>query len=395
MRVRPDDLSSKAVIADPYPAYEQLRDRSPFPYAHLPAGSLSGAEETINAWALMKYADVANALRDHETLSSHQPLAGTLLPRLLLIQDDPPQHTRYRRLVARAFTPKRIAALEPEIESIAHDLVGNMVTGELDVVGALAAPLPLRVIARLLGIPQSAYATFKQWSDASLSVLSMPADQRARSLQAMSRYFQETANEKRLQGADDLITTLVGASIDGDRLAEWEILALCSLLLIAGNETTTNLLGNMLNILARRPELWESIRADRRLVDGVIEEALRFESPVQRLSRIATQDVVISEVLIPRGDVVMIFFGAANRDPAMFSRANEFLPDRASGVHVAFGAGIHRCLGAPLALTESRVALNALLDRFSCIRPSNLPAVRQTAKLFMLGFERLPLVMEA
>src|SRR5207245_10947843 len=168
----------------------------------------------------------------------------------------------------------------------------------------------------------------------------------------------------------------------------------CILLLIAGNETTTNLMSNMLNILVDRPELWRQLREDRSLVEPVIEETLRYESPVQQLNRMTTREVEVSGVRIPQGELVTVFFGAANRDPNEFPNPDEFRLDRDLRNHVAFGMGIHYCLGAPLARAEAKVSLNAFLDRFSEIKPGQAPAVRQTMTPVVFGFERLPLVLE-
>jgi hypothetical protein len=268
----PHQLMTPAVFANPYPAYRQLRDQSPFNYLAVRPGTLPGLDEPIYGWALMKYDDVYNALRDHDTFSSEDPRAGQFGPKLVLIQDDPPRHTRFRRLVNKAFTLKRVEALTPWITSVANELLDEIGAGETDIVQAYTIPLPVRVIARLLGIPGEDYATFKRWSDAFLAALSMPPEERARNVMEMVAYFGQIAAARRAHGADDLITALVEAEVDGEALEDWEILGFCILLLIAGNETTTNLMGNMLNILAERPELWRQLRQDRSLVDTVIEE---------------------------------------------------------------------------------------------------------------------------
>ena len=387
-----DRLSSPDVIANPYPYYQELREHSPLNYTFLPPGSVAGINEPVRAWALMKYRDVYNALRDHDTFASHHSLAGKVVPRLALIHDDPPRHTRFRRLVNKAFTLKRIEALKPWITTVVEELAEDMLRSpERDVMQSYAIPLPVKVIARMLGIPGEDYATFKRWSDTFLAFSSMSPEERAKSNQEMMAYFGNMAAARRSQGAADLITALVDAEVDGESLRDEEIIGFCMLLLIAGNETTTNLIGNMLGILANRPELWRQLRSDRTLVDTVIDESLRLESPFQRLSRLTTREVQLSGVTIPAGSLVTIYYGAANRDPDEFPNPDEFRLDRSLQNHVAFGAGIHYCLGAPLARAEAAIALNILLDRFSAIEPGSVGARRQSASLMVYGYERLPL----
>jgi cytochrome P450 len=393
--ITPDYLSTREVIVDPYPVYRQLRDQSPFNYLDLPAGTVPGIEEPIRSWALMKYADVYSVLRDHERFSSaRNPLVGKAFPPLVLILDDPPRHTRFRRLVNKTFTLRRIEALTPWITSVANELLDHAGSGEVEIVEDYTIPLPVKVIARLLGIPGDDYETFKHWSDAFLSLVSMDNPLRMASIQEMVAYFGKIAAARRADAADDLITALVEAEVDGEKLEEWEILGFCMLLLIAGNETTTNLMGNMFNLLAARPKLWQRLREERNLVETVIEETLRFEGPVHRLSRAATSDVELSGVRIPAGDLVTVYFAAANRDPQEFENPDEFRLDRDLRNHVGFGMGIHYCLGAPLARAEARISLNSFLDRFSAIKPGRAAAVRQTMTPVVFGFERLPLVLE-
>jgi len=391
----PDQLVERAHFANPYPIYHSLRVRSPVRYISIPAGAASRLNAPVWAWGLLKYDEVYNALRDHETFSSENPMAGQFGPKIVLIQDDPPRHTRFRRLVNKAFTLKRVEELTPWIASVANGLLDEIGEEAVDVVESYTIPLPVKVIARLLGIPGEDSATFKRWSDAFLSTVSAERDERMQNIQEMVAYFGQMAAARRAHGAEDLITALVEAEIEGESLQDWEILGFCILLLIAGNETTTNLIGNMLNLLADRPDLWQQLREDRSLVETVIEETLRYESPVQRLFRTVTQDVEISGAKLSKGDRVTIFYGAANRDPKEFPHPNEFRLDRDLRNHVAFSMGIHYCLGAPLARAEARITLNAFLDRFPVIKRGNTPAVRQTASPIVFGFSQLPLFLRA
>jgi cytochrome P450 len=312
-----------------------------------------------------------------------------------MVFDDPPRHSRFRRLVNKAFTLKRVEALTPWIVSIAQELLDQIGADEFDIVQHYTVPLPVKVIARLLGIPGGDYEAFKRWSDAFVSLTSMESTARMRNIQEMAGYFGKVAAARRSQGAEDLITALVEAEIDGEKLAEWEILGFCILLLIAGNETTTNLIGNILNLLAIRPELWQWLRKNRESIEAVIEESLRYESPIQRISRRITRDVKVSDVDIQKGDRVTLYFGAANRDPGEFPNPDEFRLDRELSNHVAFGMGIHYCLGAPLARAETKITLETILDRFSAIRPGKTPAIRQTMTPLVFGFRELPLVLDA
>jgi len=389
-----EDLA--AFVSDPYETYRQVRDQTPMAFAFLPGGMVPGFDEPMRSWALMRHDDVYSALRDHEAFSSaRNPFVDKgIFPQLMLIMNDPPLHTRFRRLVNKAFTLKRVEALEPWIADVANELLDGMKARETEVVESYTIPLPVKVIARMLGVSGEDYPIFKRWSDTFISsLISVPLEERLRNTQEMAAYFGQIASARRTQGAEDLITALVEAEVEGESLQDWEILGFCILLLIAGNETTTNLVGNMLSILADRPDLWQRLRADRSLVEPVIEETLRYESPVQQLLRMTTREVEISGVTIPQGEMVSVFFGAANRDPHEFPNPDEFRLDRDLRNHVAFGMGIHYCLGAPLARAEAKITLNAFLDHFPTIERSRTPAVRQTTSPIVFGFQQLPLVL--
>ena len=388
-----EDFFKPATWEDPYPAYSAWRDRSPV-IARIPFVLPDGSELEAYSWLLLKHDDAYGALRDHECFSSDFPPVPNGPPRLPLIQDDQPRHAVLRRIVNKAFTARRIAQLEPWIRENAAELVAGMGEGETDVIGGLAIPLPVRVIARLLGIPGSDYLTFKRWSDSFLTsnvrAVAVEPGSRMRNGMEMAAYFGRVAAERRTKGAEDLITALVEAEADGQRLAEPELLGFCILLLIAGNETTTNLIGNLLNLLAARPDLWRRIRENRALVEGSIEEALRYESPVQVLYRFVRREAEIGGRRILPNTTVTVAFGSANRDPGAFPHAEQFDIERDWTRHVAFGAGIHYCLGAPLARVEAAVALNAMLDRYETIAPTARAGTRQSASNVIFGFTELP-----
>ncbi len=371
--------------ANPYPEYDRLRAQSPIYYGNEDQHGGPGA-----MWGLLRYADVYGALADHETFSSVQTGGqSSNSMRLVLLNDDPPRHTRFRKLVNKAFTPRRIRELEPWLESVVNELLQDVGEGEYEVVQNYTMPLPVMAIAELLGIPRDEYQTFKRWTDDALGVHPRSPEERQQSTQEMMAYFGQMAAARRQHGAEDLITALVEAEIEGEALEDWEVLGFCMLLLIAGNETTTNLMGNMIAFLSQRPELWSRLREDRSLIPQLIEEMLRYESPVQVLFRRTTRDVELNGVTIPADQRVGVFYGAANRDPEEWEEPDEFVLERDLHAHVGFGHGTHYCLGSPLARAEARMTLNAWLDRFAAIEPA-APPVRQTGTGVVLGYTSLP-----
>jgi cytochrome P450 len=376
------DLLSDEFHEDPYPMYARLRAEAPV-----------FQEPRFGGYLLTRFADVSSALRDHETFSSASGVGPRPTPgnNLTIVTSDPPRHTQMRALVNRAFTPRRVAELRPRIEAIARDLLDSLPGTEFDLVHQVSYPLPMIVIAELLGIPAEDRERFKRWSDALVGTFDRDPASFAADGAEMFAYFFAAYAERRTAPRDDLLSALVEAEIEGDRLNDIELLSFAIILLVAGNETTTNLVGNLVNILAGRPDLWAALRADRSLVGPAIEETLRYDSPVQLLGRAATRDVEIHGVTIPAGARVLVGFASANRDPEEFAGPDIFRLDRNLSRHVAFGHGIHYCLGAPLARTEAEIVLNALLNRFATIEPAG--AGSRTKSSVIRGFEHLPVTV--
>ncbi|MEX2229142.1 MAG: cytochrome P450 [Dehalococcoidia bacterium] len=385
-------LASPQFFEDPYPTYRRLREQSP-------VVRIAGSSSHL----VIGFDEVYEVLRHHEQYSSAGERAvaradGAAAPdpfRLVLITDDPPRHTRFRGLVNRAFTPRQVRDLEPFIRDVVERLVDGFALDEpeLDVVADLTIPLPVTVIATLLGIPPAEGERFKRWSNALIAA--QQGERRRGELMEMAAYLMSAVRVRRAEPAQDLITALAEAEIDGERLQDGEIIGFAVLLLVAGNETTTNLIGNMLNVLADRPELWARLREDRTLIEPFVEETLRFDSPVQTLPRFTLAQSTLGGATIPAHTQLHVCYGAANRDPAAFPEPDEFRLDRELSRHVAFGTGIHYCLGAPLARAEARIALDVLLERFRELPRGSTPALRQRASHIVRGFQMLPLAPRA
>lgn len=390
------------IQADPYPWYRLLRSQPGLHYV-----------EADHFSVVSRYQDVLEVLRQPRLFSSELGMGslmrGEVSPRLarpvtrntdvdiatlrILIATDPPDHTMLRRLVSRGFTPRAIAALEPRIRRIADSCVDSLLAaseiGEADFVRHLAEPLPVLVIAELLGIPGERRVDFKRWSDDVVGVLSGGGDtERAQhSMTEMFEFFVVTAEERRRRPAGDLISALVEQSDEGT-LEPLEIVTFCILLLIAGNETTTNLLGNFMTVLFGLAELDERLRHEPRLIPAAIEETLRYDGPVQGLLRQTREPATLAGTDLAAGARVLVLFGAANRDDDQFPEPDRFRPERDPRDHVGFGAGIHLCLGAALARLEARIALEQLFARTTQIEPIG-PATRVNS-FILRGFHRMP-----
>jgi cytochrome P450 len=355
-----------AVLADPHPLLAELRESGP---VHRIDGSTG-----LPVWMVTRYDDVLAALSDprlsndpHHASALTEVLRGDFLSRSM-IGTDPPEHTRLRRLVSKAFTARRVEGLRPRVEEITDALLDRISPrGNADLVADFGLPLPITVIGELLGIPEADRDRFREWTDEMLdrpfdpgSDLALVAAARER----MHGYLADLVAAKRARPADDLLTDLVEATDEGERLDAQELLAMTFLLLIAGYVTTVSLIGNGTLALLRQPEQLDRLRADPSLVPQMVEELLRFDGPVNPgLTRFALEDLEIGGVRIPRGDMVMLAIAAADRDPRRFPDPDRLDVGAADRGHLAFGHGLHYCLGAPLARLEGQVAFTALLTR--------------------------------
>ena len=389
------EAMSPAFREDPYPYYERFRGPSP----------LLRVAETI--WFALGHADVTTLLRHPRMSTDEQQHAATEAGNALdpnrtrsLLFMDPPDHTRLRNLVARAFTPRRIEGLRAATAAITAELLDAMPADgtPVDLIPAFAYPLPVRVICRLLGIPEADEAVFTGWSHGiarSLdpSVLRSPAidatiDQARSELRA---YLGALLEFRRKSPGDDLLSGLAAVDADGDRISSGEVLSLAVLLLVAGHETTVNLIGNGMLALLRAPDQLALLRRSPELVGGAVDELLRFDGPVQITQRIATEDMEVVGCQVRRGDEILLVLGAANRDPAVFAEPDRLDVTRDARRHVGFGGGIHHCLGAVLARMEAQIAVAALLERFGRIELAGAPVRRPTFTL--RGLESLPIAL--
>ncbi len=377
------DVFSAEFQEDPFPAYARLRRDAPV-----------YREPRYGAYVLTRFDDVLEALKDPATFSSAAgpaPRGGGLANLPALPATDPPHHDQLRALVNRAFTPRRVAAAEPRVRQLTRERMDALPDDGFDLVPALSIPLPVFVIAEMLGVDPEHRDDFRRWSDAFVGLLEQPpTPELLASAHELVDYFRGLAEERRREPKDDLVSALVHAEIDGRRLSQAELDGFFIVLLVAGNETTTNLISNQLNLLATRPDLWKQLREDRSRVPAALEETVRFDGPVQNLGRETTRDVTVAGVDIPAGSRVILSFGAANRDPAAFADPDQYLPERTEGRHLGFGFGVHFCLGAGLARLEGRIALDALLDRYSEIAPAP-EAPQRLRSMVIRGFESLPL----
>lgn len=366
------DLLSDAFLADPYPTYHRLLAEAPVHWNPIAGG----------AWIVTRYADIAALLRDSRLSANRtdtyrqfmrdndesRALMATISAELLFI--DPPDHTRLRGLVNKVFTSAAVAALRPRVEQLTEQLLDLVRGDDFDLIHDFAYPLPARVITELLGLSAEAHDELRQWADDIMEFSgSIRGLKRAlASNVAMRRYLEDVIENRRRAPGDALLDRLIAAEEQGARLSNEELLATIILLFNAGHHTTMNLIGNGLLALLRHPDQLARLRAEPARLPSAVEELLRYDGPLQSTGRIALEDFTVSGTPIKRGDLLLLMIGAANRDPDQFHNPDVLDVERSEPRHLAFGAGIHFCVGAPLARLEAPIALAAILRRFQRLR---------------------------
>ena len=382
-------LLSPAAGRDPFPAYRALREHGPV-VAHGDAYFVSGyaATDAILRDAAMTAYDAS--LLDQQW-SDWRSNKGVALFADSMLRQNPPNHTRMRRLASGVFTARRVSRLHEvivaQVDEALDELAAHAVGGEVDVITRLAYPLPIGVICALLGVPATDRGRFRRLAEALTAVLEVRFTQEhavaaPSAAKELEDYFTTLIALRRAAPEDDLVTALAAAhDAGGDTLTAEELMGNLALLLVAGFETTTNLIGNGVHLLLERPEHQARLAADPGAAPAYVEEILRYDSPVQLTERFAGADAEIGGVRVPRGSELILFLGAANRDPERFADADTFDPERPGNAPLSFGAGAHYCLGAPLARLEAQVALPALLRRFPRLAPAAPPVRRDRLTL--------------
>ena len=384
------DLLDPGHRAHPYPIYRQLRERGPL---QLPDSNLVVFSSFTDCDEVLRHpsscSDRLKSTVAQQAIAAGQEARPFGTPGFLFL--DPPDHTRLRKLVSKAFSPKVVRALETDITALVDALLDAVATaGRFEVIADLAYPLPVAVICRLLGVPIEdepkfswASALLAQGLDPFIAFTGQPQgfEERMEAGLWLRGYLRDLLRQRRADPGEDLMSGLIAVEEAGDQLTEDEIVATCNLLLVAGHETTVNLIANAVLAMLRHPEHWAALGRDPSRAPAIVEETLRYDPPVQLVGRIAGEDMSIGGVDIPRGETMMLLLAAAHRDPAVTERPDEFDPTRAAIRHLAFGLGPHFCLGAPLARLEANVALSAVTKRFPNARLETEPAYKPNVTL--------------
>ncbi|HCA53283.1 MAG TPA: cytochrome P450 [Mycobacterium sp.] len=384
------DLLDPGHRAHPYPIYRQLREHGPL---QLPDSNLVVFSSFADCDEVLRHpsscSDRLKSTAAQQAIAAGQEARPFGTPGFLFL--DPPDHTRLRKLVSKAFSPKVVRGLEPDIAALVDGLLDKVgAEGRLEVIADLAYPLPVAVICRLLGVPIEdepkfswASALLAQGLDPFIAFTGQPQgfEERMEAGLWLRGYLRDLLRRRRADPGQDLMSGLIAVEEAGDQLTEDEIVATCNLLLVAGHETTVNLIANAVLAMLRHPDHWAALGRDSSRAPAIVEETLRYDPPVQLVGRIAGEDMSIGGVDVPRGETMMLLLAAAHRDPAATERPDEFDPTRAAIRHLAFGLGPHFCLGAPLARLEANVALSAVTMRFPNARLATEPAYKPNVTL--------------
>lgn len=383
------DFLSEETRRNPYPVYEQIRSVSPL-----------FQDPRSGLWMILDYEGVKRALSDSDAFSSRYG------PEWLIFLD-PPRHTKLRALISRGFTPRSVANLEPRIRELVRGLLDETIErGEMDLAADFAVPLPMMVIAEMLGIPASNWLLFKRWSDIILAMSYTISDRGTEESNLaiekfigvtaeMNLYLAGLVRRRQIAPQDDLLSRLIEAEVDGERLTHEQILGFFQLLLLAGSETTTNLIDNAILCFVENPDQLVRLRGAPDLLPSAIEEVLRYRSPLQWMYRVARYDVKLHDQMIPAGSLVLAMIGAANRDPQQFPQADRFDIRREPNPHLAFGHGMHFCLGAALSRLEARIALTEFLERVKDFQLAGAEPWEPRKGSHVHGPSRLPIRFES
>ncbi len=392
-------LLDPEVLADPYPLYHRLRTEDPVHW-----------DPFLHEWVVTRYADVVTVFQHFSAnrtptperltelgMTALKPFAQVMVRQMVFL--DPPAHGRIRGLASKAFTPRRVQVLRSHIQDITDSLLDAVqFRGSMDVIADLAYPLPAIVTAEMLGVPVSDRDQLKAWSEDFAELLGNfqyspdRTPHLLRSVEEMTAYFRVAIRAHREHPRDDVISALVTAEQDGDRLTEEEIVANCILVMVGGQETTTNLIGNGMLSLLRHPDQLEKLRADLSLIPSAVEELLRYESPIQHTARLAPDDLVLGQKTIRKGQTIIAVMGAANRDPEQFPNPDQLDICRRDNRHVAFAYASHFCFGAPLARLEGQIAFETVLSRMPNLRLEPGPLTWR-GNLDLRGLTALPVAL--
>jgi cytochrome P450 len=345
-----------------------------------------------NIWDVFKYEDVKTVFTRHEIFSSQgsenaeEPIDSSVL------RTDPPKHRQLRMLVSQAFTPRVIEGLAPQISAVTQSLFDQAeAQGAVDALESIASPLPIVVIAEMLGVSLAGRERFKSWSD---DLVSNDYDKYIQCQKEMSEYFSVIANERRREPQDDLISNLVHANIQGEQLSDIEIIGFCILLLVAGNETTTNLIASAMLCIDSLPDVREQLIADRTLIPSALEEVFRYCSPVQSMFRSVKQDTELRGQQLFAGQFVNMWIGSANHDDEVFEHPDIFNIHRNPNPHLGLGSGIHYCLGSQLARMEAKIVIEALLERFPRFQRDRSHVLERANSTMMFSLTKLPILLK-